>query len=193
MNDYSQPDFYRFNSDSIELINFVTSRRDRCSSILDLGAGSGVIGIELAIRLNPQVLDLVEHQKAYEESLKNNLELLPKHIQQGLHFVQFSNWKPVKLYDVIVCNPPYYLPGHGKVSSNEKRNIARSFVVDNWNDLSSCIERSLNSNGTAFIVLKNDQVILIKAKASFEESKLQSTVVERGDLVFFELKRLNVD
>jgi tRNA1(Val) A37 N6-methylase TrmN6 len=58
--DYSQPDYYRFNSDSITLVNYLLKSMGPTESILDLGAGCGIIGIELARYLSPQKLRITK-------------------------------------------------------------------------------------------------------------------------------------
>ena len=49
--DYLQPDFYRFNSDSIELAKFVAKEnaKRKINSIGDFFCGCGVIGIEIVL------------------------------------------------------------------------------------------------------------------------------------------------
>src|SRR5258708_4421753 len=117
MNDYSQPEFYKFNEDSIKLVRRVTEKVKAAEHILDLGAGSGIIGIELANYFHPESLTLVEVQKDYLPHLELNLKFqLKSKTDFFVELSSFGHWSPQKKYDLIVCNPPYFLPGHGEVS-----------------------------------------------------------------------------
>ncbi len=73
-------------------------------SILDIGCGSGVIGLTLAKKLSTVSVDLVDISNAAVEISKinsKNLEVLANIYQSDL----FSNVEGK--YDVIISNPPY--------------------------------------------------------------------------------------
>ena len=117
MSDYLQPGFYRFNEDSLKLVNWLAARNPVCTHLLDLGAGSGVIGIELCNRLNIHCLTLVEAQEDFIPAIEANIQQQLK-VPAQVEFVHqsFGEWKPREQYDLIVCNPPYYLKDHGELS-----------------------------------------------------------------------------
>ncbi len=188
VSDFSQPDFYRFNEDSLKLIQFVQSRLPSAESILDLGAGCGIIGIELAARLHAKELCLLEAQADYafhlhknvsERIIKCNVEVVVK---------TFGEWYPKVQYDLIVSNPPYFLPGHGRPSQNSKKNIARSFVLDSWDIFLDLVNVSLLSTGRAFLVLRNDPIVLEKIA---KHGKFKTKVHAERNLMYVELLRLN--
>ncbi len=186
MNDYSQPDFYRFNEDSLRLVKFIKEKGIVVTSILDLGAGCGVIGIEIANHQKPEVLTLVEYQKEYFSHLQLNREhqlkvLLDCEIIQA----SFGEWKPDRKYELVVCNPPYYLPGHGQPNKDRRRELARSFVKDNWAILLNCIESALEPGGRAFMVIKND--LLILKEVIKNSGVLIVSYVPDRDLIFLEI------
>lgn len=161
MSDYLQPDFYRFNEDSIKLVKFVASQVSSAKSILDLGAGSGIIGIELANILRPTELTLLEVQPEWNEYLQHNVKhFLNADTYPSIVESSFGNWNPDKQYDLIVCNPPYYLPGHGQPNSDRRKAIARSFMIDGWKELLELISRALIPEGRAFLVVKNEKIVL---------------------------------
>lgn len=75
--DYSQPDFYRFNEDSTKLVAFIQNHLKKTpQSIIDLGAGCGVIGIELKKLYHEAYLTLVEGQSEFLPYLKAILSYL---------------------------------------------------------------------------------------------------------------------
>lgn len=182
--DYSQPEFYRFNEDSLKLVRWIESHVKVAKDILDLGAGAGILGIELANFYSPETLTLLEMQEDFLIHLQDNLATQLKVKTNALVVMSsFGEWKPLRQYDLIVCNPPYFLPGHGHPSADKRKHISRTFVKDNWDILLDLIEKSLTPDGKAFMVLKkNDQVLKY-----LKNHKIHN---DHG-LMFIELSRLN--
>ena len=183
MTDYLQPDFYRFNSDSLQLINFLRSKALTASSILDIGAGCGILGIELARHFKPDHLVLLELQPEFSPFLQRNLELfLPNKGRVGTVFSALGEWENKQKFELIVCNPPYYLPHRGEPSQDARRSQCRTFERDGWPELIVCIEKALAPGGHCFIVLKDDPMILKefeKQRSALTHSfhQLQGTVI----------------
>lgn len=193
MNDYLQPGFYRFNSDSLELVKWILPQIKKCHSLLDLGAGCGIIGLELVQKIPTQQLVLLEGQEDFKPYLTHNLCFLPSNTACELVFQKFSQWNPSKKFDLIVCNPPYYLPGRGESSTDPRRGMARSFIHDDWAELLGAIEKSLASDGRAYLVIKNRVEIVNEIRRVLKASSLRSRSEEKDDLIFWELFRLNVN
>jgi tRNA1Val (adenine37-N6)-methyltransferase len=192
MNDYAQPDFYRFNEDSILLVKFILSKVSKISSILDMGAGSGVMGIELSNILFPSRLVLIEAQEEWKPFLEKNLNFfLKSEIQSEIIISTFGQWTPDSVFDLIVCNPPYYLPGRGVRSPDSRRDIARSFVIDGWDILLNKISKVLADNGHGFIVVRRDEGILKELDRSSYLFDVKKYFIDH--LVFIELRRLNIN
>lgn len=190
--DYSQPDFYRFNQDSIELINWIKNRRPETRNILDLGAGSGIIGIELGRNLNCEKVTLVELQDEFKLHLERNCEnFLPSNVNFEIIINSFSGFNATDEFDLIVCNPPYYLPGKGELSKDRNRSLARAFLMDNWQVLLSKIGQVISPTGKAFIVLKNDLNFFNVLKKDAVKSNLEIKRNELKSLMVLELFRLN--
>ncbi len=190
--DYSQPDFYRFNEDSTALIKWVRDSGLAPQSILDLGAGSGILGIELARILKPQSLTLVEVQDEFLPFLKINTDrFLPPSVTPVIVMKMFSHYSSIDKFDLIVCNPPYYLPGKGEVSKNPNRAIARSFVIDSWSVLLKKISELLASEGRAFIVLKSDATLFKMISHEIKDLNLNVKKNELSTVMILELFRLN--
>lgn len=186
--DYSQPEFYRFNEDSLKLVRWIESQVKEANHILDLGAGAGILGIELANFYAPESLTLLEMQEDYLIHLQENLTTqLTVKTNPLVVMSSFGEWKPLRDYDLIVCNPPYYLPGHGHPSADKRKHLSRTFVKDNWDILLDLIEKSLTPEGKAFMVFKKNDLILKKLKGhSFHINN------DHG-LCYVELTRLQKD
>lgn len=112
---------YRYNSDSLFLYDFISSLNPR-GSMLDVGAGSGVVGL-LVARDNPKVeLSAVEKQEAFAFYAVKNAEV--NKIPYTLHHSDFLELDEEIKYDYIVSNPPFYHDGVSK-SENEMIYTAR--------------------------------------------------------------------
>jgi tRNA1Val (adenine37-N6)-methyltransferase len=192
MKDYLQPDFYHFNQDSIELVRWILSRVVSAKDVLDLGAGCGIIGIELSRNLLPEQLTLVEAQKEFRFHLEDNVKMfLPASISVSIDMECFSDWKPQRQFDLIACNPPYFLPGHGKPSPSKERGNCRTFYLDGWEILMSKVSDCLSPQGQAFFCLRNDQQVMeIFRKLARRENFLLSETKTR-ELIFCQLSRLD--
>lgn len=158
MSDYHQPEFYRFNEDSLLLVKDIIAEHPRALSVLDIGAGSGIIGIELANKLHIPELHLLELQKEWEPYLSRNITEQLKHAQSKIIWSSIGDWIPSQKYDLIVGNPPYYLPGRGKLSPDPIRGKCRMFLKDSWKVLLEKSVQSLAPGGSAwFVTLKENQ------------------------------------
>jgi tRNA1(Val) A37 N6-methylase TrmN6 len=192
MSKYSQPDFYRFNEDSINLVKWIQSTGIKPNRILDLGAGSGVLGIELALLLNPQELTFVEVQEEFKSHLETNCRcFLPNSLPHSIIMKSFLDFKSDQGFDLIVCNPPYYLPGNGELPQDPNRAIARTFLIDSWPILLKTISDSINAEGKGFIVLKEDKALLESISQYSHQFDLDVKKNEVGSIMILELFRLN--
>ena len=190
--DYSQPAFYRFNSDSIALIEWICKKKTQVKSIMDLGAGCGIIGLELARRIKTEKLVLVELQPEYLDHLEQNCRrFLPEDVEVEMWITSFGELKVSRRFDLIVSNPPYYLAQSGQLSKNPHRAKARAFLVDNWRIFLQKITSSLSLEGAAYLVLKNDHHLLqmVELEATDAGLKIGKSIIK--DVVIVELLALN--
>lgn len=191
MSDYLQPEFYRFNQDSLFLVNWIEKKGWRPKHVLDFGAGSGVIGIELSNRLAPESLTLVELQPEFAPYIRSNLETQKQGSYSSDFFISsFGDWKSDSHFDLIVSNPPYYLPGQGEASKDQRKGRARSFLIDDWRVLLARIAFFLTPEGKALLVIKNDKNILQHIRKEVR-GVLELMEHLEGDVVVLELTRLN--
>ena len=106
---FYQPDSgYRYNSDSLFLYDFISSFKPR-GRMLDVGAGSGVVGL-LVARDNPRVeLSAVEKQDVFTFLAQKNAEV--NNIPYTLHQTDFLEFEDAQGFEYIVSNPPFYHEG----------------------------------------------------------------------------------
>lgn len=105
---YQPSEGYCYNSDSIFLYDFISSFNPR-GSVLDVGAGCGVVGL-LVARDNEKVeLEAVEKQAVFSELATINARV--NKIEYKLHECDFLELEESKKYDYIISNPPFYPEG----------------------------------------------------------------------------------
>ena len=72
--------------------------------IIDLGCGSGVIGLSLSKKISTKSVDLVDISQDAIEVAKENA----KRLEIDATFIHSDMWKNIdKKYDIIISNPPY--------------------------------------------------------------------------------------
>ena len=95
--------------------------------VCDLGCGTGLLGLLLlqrqpglsvtGIDLQPEAIRLAE-KAAAENGLSQNLRFVCGDLREPV--------LPANSFDLVVCNPPYYPAGSGKLASTPARRTARS-------------------------------------------------------------------
>ena len=188
---YSQPESYHFSHDSNflarEVSEIILKESLNCETVLDLCSGCGVLGMDLLIHLNNKnsvkIIDFLEIQEIYRvhflkniQSLKQRLSGLPKMNFLQKNYNQLSN--DSSQYDLIICNPPYFRPGHGILSGSDFKNRCRFFIDSDFKSLITGISYSLKLGGVAFILIKSLTEHGINIES--ESTKLQMAVPLRG-------------
>jgi tRNA1Val (adenine37-N6)-methyltransferase len=122
-------------------------------SILDIGAGTGLIALMLAQRSNAELIDAIElNDDAYEQTVSNfeqsdwgdRLFCYHASLQEFSEEIDDS-------YDLIVSNPPFYTSTYKELS--EDRAMARHTESLTYTDLLNGVSNLLSENGTcAFII-----------------------------------------
>lgn len=153
--DYLQPEFFRFGWDQFFLVETVLEfiQQKKLTEMIELGAGSGVITCELSKKIHIEMAHLVEYQKEdWENFLIPNITKKAKLNQTLYHWMSVGEFNLDQMIQVplIVANPPYFLPESGRKSVDPRRNIARRFVINSWQEWIDCMIRSLAPGGQAF-------------------------------------------
>ena len=118
---------YRYSLDPLLLARFCPEVKHG-GSIIDLGAGCGIISLVLArinmsasvtaVENNPDMAALVE-QNIQHNSLAGRVSVLAEDV------MNLRNYCPVSTFDLVVSNPPFRKSGSGKVSPQTGRDSAR--------------------------------------------------------------------
>ena len=165
---YSQPEDYRFSHDSVFLARWVFeslhSEDLKKFSCLDLCAGCGVIGLDFIFHLltankpTPKRFDFLEVQEIYQSHFQINQAKLPAHtIEIHWRSENYQKFSSTECYDLILCNPPYFRLGQGKLSPSDFKNRCRFFIDSDYPELLQSFERNLNPQGRAYVLLRDLQ------------------------------------
>jgi tRNA1Val (adenine37-N6)-methyltransferase len=136
------------------------------SSILDIGAGTGVIALMLAQRSNAQQIDALEiDEEAYEQSV-DNFENSPWSNRLFCFHAGLDEFvdEPEDEYDLIVSNPPFYTDDYK--SDNEQRDLARFADAMPFEELIEAADLLLSENGIFAVIIpfKEEENFLALAK-----------------------------
>ncbi len=138
--------------DSIVLGSWVLLSNEE--SMLDIGAGTGLLALMLAQRSDVLTIDAVElNSLAFEEAV-TNFENSPWADRLYCYHtpVQEFTEEIEETYDLIISNPPYFTPSKF-VGTNKERNQARQTLNLNHQDLLEATSSLLSENGTAAFVI----------------------------------------
>jgi len=118
---YQPESGYCYNSDSMFLYDFI-SRFNPKGRVLDVGAGSGVVGLLVARDFAKVDLESVEKQSAFVQYATQNARV--NKIPCKIHHTDFLDFYDERGFEYIISNPPFYHDGVEK-SSDEMRHTAR--------------------------------------------------------------------
>ena len=135
---------------------------------LDIGTGTGLLSLMLAQRTDRLQIDALEiDASAAQQAAVNfcNSGFAP---QINIHHTDAKKWESNKLYDLIICNPPFF--SKSLKGADVQRNTARHNDNFSFNDLITLIEKNLGDHGQASILLPCTEI------KRWEEAKEESSL-----------------
>lgn len=140
---------YRYSLDALILARFAGTKP--AAAILELGAGCGVISLVLA-RLDTDCERLVAVEKntemariTAENIRRNGLEKRVNVIEADVNDLR-AHYQDSG-FDLVLSNPPYRVPGHGRVSPHAGRDTARHESSAGLADFLSVAKYQVSSGG----------------------------------------------
>ena len=174
---YQPTNGYSYNSDTHFLYNFIVENLKKYKNIkgeiLDIGSGSGILGLLVAKDFEKIKLNQCEIQEMFQFFTKKNSET--NKINSKLYEGSYSNIEFDKKFDICISNPPFY---HSDVSKSENE----SLKIARYNDslpLEIFIKKTatiLNSEGKFFFcydVKQINEILLLLNKYKFNLEALQ--------------------
>ncbi len=95
-------------------------------TILDVGTGTGVIALILAMRREKSEIIGIDIENSACEISLNNFKNSPYKERLSVVNKDFRDYQPRKKFNIVVSNPPYFIPG--LKCREQKRDIARSEI-----------------------------------------------------------------
>ncbi len=185
---------YRFSMDAVLLSQFVTIRPG--DSVVDLGAGCGVIALMLLRTTGAARVICLEIQPALADRAFRNgvLNELEERMSVILGDIRHPPLAP-SIADVVVCNPPYRAPRSGKTNPHPEKAIARHEIMASLNDVLCAASRVIKPRGRITMVYPAVRLaeLLVKMRSfDFEPKKMRINYPHMGGeakLVFIEAIR----
>ncbi len=118
---------YRYSLDPLLLARFCQTVKPE-GSIIDLGAGCGIISLVLA-RMNPDAsVVAVENNREMAQIIEQNIQcngLADRVSRRTEDVIHLRSSYPHSSFDLVVSNPPFRTAGSGKISPKAGRDSAR--------------------------------------------------------------------
>jgi len=137
-------------------------------SILDIGAGTGLISLMMAQRSSAEILDAIEiNDNAYEQTVANfeNSDWSDRLFCYHASLQEIAK-EPEELYDLIVSNPPFYTATYKNMEADRAQ--ARHAEELTFEKLLLCASKLLSESGQcAFIIPYNEESNFVKLAEGF--------------------------
>ena len=135
------------------LLGAWTSIENKPLSILDIGAGTGILALMLAQRSNAELIDAIEiEENAYEQCVGNfeNSLWADRLFCYHASLIEFVD-EMEETYDLIISNPPFYSEDYK--TKNKQRDLARFTEALPFEHLIASATKLLSINGTFSVVI----------------------------------------
>jgi tRNA1Val (adenine37-N6)-methyltransferase len=123
-------------------------------SVLDIGAGTGVLSLMLAQRSNAEQIDAIEIDENAFEQCVENFENSPWNDRLYCYHAaldEFVEEMEDQVYDLIISNPPFYSEDYK--TDNFQRDLARFQDALPFNDLVEAASLLLSENGIFAVII----------------------------------------
>lgn len=152
-------DFFKLGQDSTLLSSFAKPRR--FANVLDLGCGVGTLAL-LCWRDDLKITGLELQEGAIEifnKSIEHNNLQNVKAIQGDLKYIR--NYFSHGSMDYVICNPPYFKSGSGRVKALDAHALARMDGEATIEDVSVATSYVLKSGGKCAMVFRPERLITL--------------------------------
>lgn len=167
-----------FGIDSILLSDFAKNIK-KDSKVIDLGTGTGIIGILLCAKTEISHMIGVEIQQEVYDMAKRNIrlnELEEKFTLMNINIKELENRQEIGKFDAVVTNPPYKKENTGIQNENEKKLISRHEITANLEDFIKVSSQLLKDKKDLYMVHRPDRlvdIIELLRKYKLEPKKLR--------------------
>ena len=157
------------------LLGALTSINHNPFSILDIGAGTGILSLMLAQRSHAETIEAIEIDDAAFEQAASNFEDSPWGDRLFCYHAGFNEFVEEidDKYDLIISNPPFYSENYK--TDNPQRDLARFTDALPFEHLLHGTANLLDDNGKAsFIIPFSEEVnfILLAEKTGLYPNRI---------------------
>jgi tRNA1Val (adenine37-N6)-methyltransferase len=173
-------------------------------SVLDIGAGTGILSLMLAQRTSAEQIDAIEIDENAFEQCVENFESSPWGDRLFCFHAGLDEFmeEPEDEYDIIISNPPFFTEDYK--TENEQRDLARFADALPFEDLVEAVDLLLSENGIFAVIIpfkEEEHFIDLCAEVELFPVKVtrvkgsQTTAIVRSLLAFkrYELPVLEAD
>jgi len=181
---YQKKRGYRFSLDAILLAHFISLKRK--ANVIELGCGSGIISLILALRL-PQITMIgLEIQEEMAALAQKNVEInnLASQIK-----IMNGDAREIKKtfaaysFDAVIFNPPYRKIDSGRINPDGEKSIARHEIKGSLPEFLKAASYLLKPKGQVFAIYPATR--LASLVCSMRENKIEPKKIK---LVFSDNK-----
>ena len=173
---------YRFSVDALLLADFVILGDE--DTVVDLGAGCGIISLFLAVQKEPGFIVGLELQgelvsQARRNVALNELEEKVAIIQGDLRHLPLSTG----FADIVVCNPPYRTAQSGRINPDVGKAIARHEIAVSVDAVLAACKALLKRKGRLALIYPANRMAEVFTKmrqARLEPKRLQIIFPDSG-------------
>ena len=147
--------------------------------VLDMGTGTGILPILLSAKTKASELVGLEIQKDSADMAKRSVDL--NDLSKRVSIVCGDIKEAVSIFgaaafDVITCNPPYMIGGHGLQNLDSPKAIARHELMCTFEDIAAQAEKLLKPSGKFFLVhrpFRLSEIMVTLTKHKLEPKRMQ--------------------
>lgn len=173
-----------FGSDAVLLAAFAGAQKGR---VLDLCAGSGVVAVLLWILGPPKSVDALELVPEVADMAARTMSL--NGLSEKIRVTEGDALRAPEIYgkrvfDAVVCNPPYMNKGGGLVNPDAKKAAARHEIYCGIRDIARVCSQVLCPRGKLFLVHRADRlcdVLCALREFSLEPKRMSLVHSRKGD------------
>ena len=135
------------------LLGAWTSFGNHPFSVLDIGAGTGILALMMAQKTHAEIIDAIEIDDEAFEQCVENFEASPWGDRLFCYHASLEEFvdEIEDRYDLIICNPPFYIEDYK--SDNEQRDLARFNDAMPFEHIAESVSKLLSDEGVFSVII----------------------------------------
>lgn len=167
---------------------WVASKNLKPGSILDVGAGTGLLSLMVAQAYTDSFIAGVEVEKTVFEEAASNFRSSPFASRVQAHHCRIQDFQVENRFDLIISNPPFF--SRALAASKSHEHIARHDDLLSQHDLACHADRLLSAHGKFFVLYPEKEMqsfIAVAQNFGFRLSEKLVVYSQSGGSVFREM------